>query len=113
LSPGEDGRLGDKTATLRSPGVRRRVGAQSTDECRRQGEDKDDRVPWFDSAHTLESTGMVAWTERLILIMVHTIGHLEHERDWVSSGLARAAFRHGRGTVWGPDTRMITGWVGW
>jgi hypothetical protein len=54
----------------------------------------------------------VARTEGLVLQMAHAIGHLEHEGEWVGSGLARAAFRHGRGTVWGPDTHMITGWVG-
>jgi hypothetical protein len=88
-----------RDGSCRLQGVRRGVGAQSMDNCRRQGEDKDERVLRLNLSHARESSGTMPWTERLVLIMAHAIGHLEHEREWVSSELSRAACRCGRGVL--------------
>jgi hypothetical protein len=75
------GRLGEGTQNPCPPGVRRLVGSQSTDECPRPEESKNEAVSWFNSVHTGESCGVMAQSEEVIYLLEHASGVLGQLRE--------------------------------
>jgi hypothetical protein len=77
----EVGRLGEGTRNPCPPGVRRLIGSQSTDECRRQEEAKKEGVSWFISVHTGESVGAMDQSEEVVYLLEHASGVLGQLRE--------------------------------